>query len=261
MIPLMKRIIVPVIVLLMATTLVHAQKKSDLLKEIDDLNAKLRTTQSELAESQTSAKVSEAKAASFEAQMLEVQKTNASLLNNLNNFTAASTEKSDNISKTLTSLKLKEAQLGQIKDVLNANDSTALAVLTDFKRVLGENAEITVENGAVTVVLKNTFLFGAGNKTELAGKEAKDFLGKIASVVNNNPTMDVGIESQGPEGWELAAKRVASIAQVLDKDYQVPQDRLLPIGKPGTATSTYIRVYPKFNEFYLNIWNSMKNKN
>ena len=256
----MKKIIVPVIVLLIATSMVHAQKKSDLLKEIDELNAKLKTTQSELAESQTSEKISETKAATFEAQMIEVQKTNATLMNNLNSFTAASTEESDNISKTLTSLKLKEAQLSDIKNVLNANDSIALLVLTDFKKTLGEDAQITVENGAVTVVLKNTFLFGAGNKSEIAGKEAKDFLGKVASVVNNNPSMEVGIESQGPEGWELPAKRVASIAQILDKDYQVPQDRLFPVGKPGTTTSTVIRVYPKFNEFYLNIWNTMKNK-
>ncbi len=257
----MKKIIVPVILLLMATSFVQAQKKSDLLKEIDDLNAKLISTQSDLSESQKNEKVSEAKAASFEEQMLSVQKTNASLLNNLNNFTAASTEKSENISRTLTSLKQKEAQLGTIKDILSANDSITLLVLTDFKRVLGENAQITVESGAVSVVLTNTFLFGAGNKTEIVGKEAKDFLGKIASVVNRHSTMNVNIESQGPEVWELPAKRVASIAQILQKDYDVPQDNLIPVGKPGTATSTYIRVYPKFNEFYLNIWNNMKNKN
>ncbi|MCG2460790.1 hypothetical protein K8352_08520 [Flavobacteriaceae bacterium F89] len=257
----MKKITVPVLLLMLATTLVHAQRKSDLLKEIDDLNSKLKSVQSELAESQKNEKVSEAKATAFEEQMLEVQKTNASLLNNLNNFTAASTEKSDNISRTLTSLKQKEAQLTAIKDVLNANDSTALLVLTDFKKTLGEDAQITVENGAVTVIMTNAFLFGAGAKSEIAGKEAKDFLGKIANVVNKNASFEVNIESQGPEGWELPAKRVATIAGILDKDYQVAQDRLFPVGKPGTATSTFIRVNPKFNEFYLNIWNSMKNKN
>jgi len=257
----MKKIIAPVLFAMMCTSLVHAQKKSDLLKEIDDLNAKLKSTQSELAESQKNEMVSKAKAASFEEQMLEVQKTNASLLNNLNNFTAASTEKSDNISKTLTSLKQKEAQLGAIKNILNANDSIALLVLTDFKRTLGEDAQITVENGAVSVVLQNSFLFGTGTKTEIAGQEAKDFLGKIASVANQHTSMNINIESQGPEDWEFPAKRAASVAQVFDKDYQVAQERLFPIGKPGTATSTFIRVYPKFNEFYINMWNEMKNKN
>src|SRR5690606_8725217 len=80
---------------------------------------------------------------------------------NLNTMISTSNERSSNIGKTLEALKLKEAQIKFINDSFSANDSIALLVLTDLKNTLGEDARIAVENGSVSVLIDNSFLFGS----------------------------------------------------------------------------------------------------
>jgi outer membrane protein OmpA-like peptidoglycan-associated protein len=248
------------VLLVLAVPFTHGQTKKDLLLEMESLKSELASTKEALNESKKNEKVSLAKAEAFEAQAIETQEANASLMKNLNSFTEASAQKSDNIGRTLETLKTKEAQLKRINDEFSRNDSIALLVLTGFKQTLGEDANIIVENGAVSTLLTTAFLFGANPASFAIEANAEISLEQIAKVIKNNPDMVVSIESQTPTGdnLDLVARRAAAVAISLINKYGVSPTIVNAYGKMGTSGSTFVRVHPKFDAFYFKVREDLK---
>src|SRR5690606_2830970 len=161
------RTFLPTLILILITSGVFAPKKSDLIEQANELSSVLRTTKTNLGETQRALYIAESKAQNLEEQMQQLKTTNDALLENLNTMLSTSNESSSNIGKTLEALELKEAQIKFINDAFSTSDSIALLVLTDLKKTLGEDARIAVENGSVSVLIDNSFLFGdkANNTT------------------------------------------------------------------------------------------------
>jgi outer membrane protein OmpA-like peptidoglycan-associated protein len=241
--------------LVLSIQLTQGQNKKDLLLEVENLKSELAITKAELIESKKNEKVSLAKAAAFEEQNIETQEANASLMKNLQNFTQASLERSNNIGLTLETLKAKEAQLKRINDEFSRNDSIALLVLTSLKKTLGEDANITVENGAISTLLSPTFLFGSNPGSYVVDTNAEISLEQIAKVIKNNPDMAVSIESETPtgDGLDLVARRAAAVAGSLINKYGVSPAGIKAFGKIGTSSTTFVRVHPKFDAFYFKV--------
>ena len=78
-------------------------------------------------------------------------------LANMNKFLEASNQQSSTIGKTLEALQQREAQIKGIRDVFSAQDSIAILVITDLKRTLGENAQIGMSKGAITIQMEQSF--------------------------------------------------------------------------------------------------------
>lgn len=249
------------IVTLLTTTLARAQNKKDLLYEIENLKSELSQTKSSLAEAQKNEKASLAESEAHKTQALELQKINASLMQNLNSFTEASAQRSDNIGRTLETLKTKEAQLKRINDQFGQNDSIALLVLTNFKKTLGEDANIVVENGAVTTILTPTFLFGTNATSVVIDANAELFLEKMANVIKSNTDTAVAVESQtiGSDKLDLGSRRAAVVASLLINKFGVSPEQIIAYGKVGPSYNTYVKVQPKFDSFYFKVREDMKN--
>lgn len=248
------------IIIFAVSTLASAQNKKDLLYEIDKLKQELSETTSALNEARKNEKVSLAESEAHKTQALELQKINASLMQNLNSFTEASAQRSDNITKTLETLKIKEAQLGRINDQFSHNDSIALLVLTGLKQTLGEEANIVVENGAVSTLFTSNALFG-GNPTSFAVEaNAAITLEQIAKAIKSNPDMAVSIESQATNGetGDLAARRAAAVASNLITIQSILPERITAYGKIGTSNTTFVRIHPKFDVFYFKVREDLK---
>ena len=177
----MKRIFT-ILVFLMYISISQAQSKKDLILEVDDLRSKLRESETALSGSKREEKIASAKVESYEAQVNELKETNANLLKNLNSFTEASNKRSDHINSTLESLVQKEAQLRVINDALSSHDSITLAVFTQFKQTLGSDPKITVSNGAVAVVMDNSYIFGENSKNFKVQDKAETIISKIGSI-------------------------------------------------------------------------------
>ncbi len=255
----MKRIVF-IIALVLSIQLGQGQNKKDLILEIENLKSELATTKAELTESKKNEKVSLAKAEAFEAQAIETKEANISLMKNLNSFTEASTQKSDNIGRTLETLKAKEAQLKRINDEFSANDSIALLVLTAFKQTLGEDANIAVENGAVSTLHPAAFLFGSNPTSYAVEANAEIALEQIAKVIKNNPNMAVSVESNTATGdnLDLASRRAAAVASSLINKYGVSPTGINVLGKMGTSSITAVRIHPKFDAFYFKVREDLK---
>ena len=146
----MKKITLSTFVILLFTSISFAQKKSDLLFQIENLKDSIAKTNTSLAEAKKSEKVSLAKAELFESQATELQEANKSLLNNLKNFTQVSSQNSKNMERTLVALQTKEAQLSILESTFSKNDSTAIVIRRIFLRKISKNpnreSEFSIDN-------------------------------------------------------------------------------------------------------------------
>ncbi|WP_297764776.1 OmpA family protein [uncultured Muriicola sp.] len=250
-----------------------AQKKKDLILKVAELETDLQTTKSDLSSSKQEAARYKGEMEAVNIQLDELKATNASLLENLTNFTELSNKKTDNIGKSLETLRTKEKQLKMINDALTRTDSVTLDLLTSFKNVLGTDAKTGLNNGAVTIILENTFLFNEVDKNFAVVERALPVLEKIARVLKQQPNLKILVETNSnalefkelklTDNWDLSALQAASVVRVLTNTYAISPERMQAIGKSefgfdGIETTTKIRVQPPYDSFYKTIKEMMK---
>ena len=256
----MNKIILTLSVLFLMTSIGHAQKKSELIAEIDVLKKELDSVKSLVTISQKNEKVATARSESFEVQVQELQDANTTLMKNLNTFAEVSNKNSNIVNSAMTSLEAKENQLKSINDAISSNDSTALVVLTNAKQTLGENAKIGVVDGAVIISEKLDALFTSESGAEV-NPSAETFLGKLADVLKANPKAKLTIEGLSMTGnLDLPAKQAASVAYILQNKFEIQPERIETLGRDGNLKEgVLLKIRPDYEAFYLMVRQSMKN--
>ena len=242
---------------------VNAQKKSDLLSEIAQLKTVLDSVKNDLVISRKKEIVSKTEAESYKAQADELLETNKSLMDNINSFTKASIEKSENIGKTLERLQEKEKQLKAITDRFNSHDSVALAVLTDFKRVLGESGNLNVSSGAVIVSLNEATRNGLTSKDAAAKASSDELIKKIAGVIKTYGDANIEVEAATNTGeFDLALNLATTLVNKFVKQHSINTNRISAVSKDGGfSEGLYIKVMPKFDSFYFTLREELKTAN
>ena len=240
----------------------HAQRKSDLINEINQLKTKLDSTNIELATSKKNGSVNAEKAASFKKQVVDLQNANSTLLKNLNSFAQISSKNSESVNKALASLEEKEKQLSVFTDAISSHDSTAVVVLTNAKQTLGENAKIGVSNGVVVISNNLTSLYGSDTNTTIT-EEAKSWLQKIATVLSANPKATITIEGLSMAGdLTTSILQATSIANFLIKDMAIAKNRINVDAKDGGfKEGVNFKIHPNYEAFYLMAREGIKNGN
>jgi len=258
----MNKIYIDFLILLSTTYSLSAQNKKELRAEIESLQETLSTTQSALSESRKKENISSARAESFETQMEDLKVTNAQLLDNMSTFMEASTQKTENIGRALESLREKEEKLMTINETLKANDSTALLLLTDLKKALGEEANITVENGAVTIMLDKVLLFGSNASNAKLTIDATPMIKKLATVLKAHRSMFISVEGNSTSGMSLnlAIQRAGALVDVFTTTYQIIPERIRAVGKISSVETLFVKIHPHFDSFYLMVRSDMKQK-
>jgi len=268
----MKKIVLFTFVLLLTNSFIHAQKKKDLLDEIDKLRVALKTAESELTDARKKDKMNKIQVESMQTQVNDLKETNASLLNNMTSFTELSNKKAVNLQKTQEIIKEKDKQLSFINDTFIKGDSLNLVVFSAFKNAIGGDY-MKIANGIIHIVLPNTTLFGS-DKNYIVNQGAKATLEKIAATLNANPTLNIIVEGNSNalkfdgkkilDNWDLSARQAASVVRVLQNEYQVAPKRMEVLGKgeygsERIETSTRIIIDPEFGQFYSKVKDTMKN--
>ena len=218
------------------------------------------------------------------SQMDYLKKSNADLLNNMNNMTTLSTKGAQNIEKALESIKEKDIKITRMQDALTRKDSVTLALVTSLKGAVGisdPDIEINVEKGVVFISIADKLLFKSGSYD--VTDKAKGVLAKVAKVVNDKPTFECMVEGHTDDdsfkanpvlidNWDLSVKRSTAIIRVLTKDLGVNPAQLIAAGRssfiplvPNDSAAnkarnrrTRIVVLPKIDEFYDMIEKEMK---
>jgi len=257
----MKRILLSLSFILVMSISVNAQKKSQLIAEINTLKSQLDSVNNQIAKAQRNEKASLAKAESFESQALELRDANKTLMKNLNSFSQLSSQNSENMNKAMETLNKRERQLKLINNTLASNDSTAIVVLTNAKQTLGENAKIGVSNGMVIISSDLVSLFGSDTESTIT-TEAEPWVQKIGQILAANPNMAVTIEGLSMTGnLDLPAQQASSISSALQR-LSIAPERITSLGKDGNLKEgVIIKIHPKFDEFYQMVKENMKNGN
>jgi len=230
---------------------VQAQKKSELIEQNQELKFQLDSVKRIVGTAQRNEKLGLLKAEEMQTQVTELQDANSTLMKNLNSFATLSSQNSENINKTLATLKRKEEQMKGIVDGFASNDSTAVMILTNSKQTLGENANVNVSNGTVIISENLNFFFADGLGTNVSGA-SKEWLENVAKVANANPKSVITIASLNITGeLDLAIQQASTIASILIKDYGVDGERINAIGTDGgLRESIQIKFQPDYKSFY-----------
>lgn len=99
----MKRNLLTAAILIFAFITVQAQRKSDLMAEIDQLRSELDSINSELLESKKTERIAVDKATAFESQVTELQDANNTLMANMKSFAEVSNKNSNIVTSAMAS--------------------------------------------------------------------------------------------------------------------------------------------------------------
>jgi hypothetical protein len=229
----------------------QAQKKSELIAQNQELKFQLDSVKRIVSLAQRNEKIGLSKADELQTQVTELQDANATLMKNLNSFAALSSQNSENINKTLSTLERKEGQLKGITNAVASNDSTAVITLTRAKQTLGENAKVSINEGTVTFMETLDFFFPDGLGTQV-NASSKEWLENISNIIKTNPKSIISVGSLNITGeLDLALMQAANIATILVKEFGVKGDRIQVVGKDGgLRESVQIKIQPDYKAFY-----------
>jgi chemotaxis protein MotB len=195
----------------------------------------------------------------------------------VDNLTVLTQSSSDNIKEVIAQLSEKDKYINGVRDAMTKKDSINLALAFQLKKDLAagiqdEDIQIDVEKTVVYISIADKMLFKSGSAT--VSDRAKEVLGKVATVVNSKPEMEVQVEGYTDnvpiktknmqDNWDLSVARAASVVRVLQNDFAVAPSRLIaagrseyvPLASNDTAEGrsinrrTRIVILPKLEEFF-----------
>jgi chemotaxis protein MotB len=144
----------------------------------------------------------------------------------------------EELRKKEAELNAKEAKLKELQEVIAALNgkveklrNTITAAMESFK---SEDISVMVKEGKVYVSMSEKLLFKSGSyKVDPLGIDA---LGKLATVLNNNPEIEITVEGHtdnvgtDPSNWDLSVMRATSIIRILT-DKKVDPKRITASGR------------------------------
>tara|TARA_R110002111_G_scaffold199024_2_gene264600 strand:- start:25848 stop:26705 length:858 start_codon:yes stop_codon:yes gene_type:complete len=216
-------------------------------------------------------------------QLADLRKSNQDLIDTKGDLTILTKKGSDNLEKSLESLKERDLKITRLQDALTKKDSVTLAIVTSLKKAVGINdpdIEINVEKGVVFISIADKLLFQSGSYNVTT--RANEILAKVAKVINSKPDFEAMVESHTDnvpynkppllDNWDLSVKRATSVVRVLESLNVNPQQLIaagrssyVPLVENDTAENkaknrrTRIVVMPKIDQFYEMVENEMKN--
>jgi len=198
-------------------------------------------------------------------------------LQQVENLTVLTQSSSDNIKEVIAQLSEKDKYINGIRDAMTKKDSINLALAFQLKKDLAsgiqdEDIQIEVEKTVVYISIADKMLFKSGSA--IVSDRAKEVLGKVATVVNSKPEMEVQVEGYTDnvsintkcmkDNWDLSVARATAVVRVLQNDYAVAPGRLIAAGRSeyvplasndspdGRSTNrrTRIVILPKLDQFF-----------
>jgi chemotaxis protein MotB len=134
----------------------------------------------------------------------------------------------------------------QLANARTLEDSVNLAVSHNLKKSISdgsaeenEDIQITVDKTVVMITVSDRLLFNTGSYQ--VNRNAEGLLGKLAEVINSEPSMEVMIEGHTDprsistasvqDNWDLSVKRATSIVRLLENKYNVAPEKLIAAGR------------------------------
>lgn len=254
-------------------------------KDLDALKAKHKQTKDQLMTVQNNLTKCLAqkeryveKSKLLEDNVADLKRDKEKTLEQVGDLTVLTKGANENIKETLAQLSKKDKYINRIRAAASKKDSLNLAVAFHLKRELQEgiddqDIEVNVEKTVVFISISDKLLFSSGSYT--ITPKASEVLGKVATVVNGQPEMDVMVEghtdntpvaigSHLKDNWGLSVLRSTAIVRELQNNYAVAPERLIAAGRSSYIPlvennspinkaknrRTKIIILPRLNQFF-----------
>lgn len=191
-------------------------------------------------------------ASELNLELTASKENNTQLRKQLESLSALSSAQAESIRKSMDNMGSTDTYLRNLQSALKHRDSVNLVVIMDLKATLGsfgdQDVKIKVEKGIVYVDLSDTLLFSSDSNSYTVSGKAKTVLGRVASVLNDQPDMEIMVEGHTDsisypqdillDNWDLSAKRATSLIRILQNDYNISPLRMTAAGRGEYITVT-----------------------
>ena len=281
----MKKLAVITLVLtLFLTSCVSNKKYASLQDQLTETEQELVDAKGNLQKCLVSKKGSSTQASALREQIALLKNQISSLerdkqdaVQQIEGLTVISQSGADNVKEIAAQLSEKDKYINGVRDAMTRKDSINLAVAFHLKRELAagiqdQDIQIDVEKTVVYISLSDKLMFSSGGA--IVSPKAKEILGKVATVIQNRPNMQVMVEGHTDnvgintacmkDNWDLSAKRATAVVRVLQDVYHIDPSRLVAAARSefvplesndtveGKARNrrTKIIILPKLDEFF-----------
>jgi len=248
-------------------------KYSALSSQYADLQSKLQDCQRTMRDS---TEAYNRRSTVNEERVEGLKQNNSVLLNQLKDLSVITGSQAESIKKSLDNIGAKDAYIQDLQSAIARKDSLNMALVMNLKGAIGnlddKDINIKVEKGVVYIDISDKLLFESGSYDVTA--RAKEVLGKVAKVLNNQPEIEFLVEGHTDsnpykkgvllDNWDLSVKRATAVTRILQNDYGIAPARITAAGRSeyipvssndtpeGRAANrrTRIVILPQLDQFF-----------
>ncbi len=248
-----------------------------------DLQSKYRALQDELDKANNKNAALQSAKTNADGQVDDLKKqidylkqNNNTVLNQLRDMSVVTNAQAESIRKSLDNIGAKDMYIKDLQSSIARKDSLAMALVMNLKGAIGnlddKDINIKVDKGVVYVDISDKLLFR--NASYDVTERAKEVLGKVAKVLQNQPEIEFMVEGHTDsnpihsagivDNWDLSVKRATSVVRILQNTYGLDPKRMtaagrseyLPLADNNTAGGraanrrTRIVILPQLDQFF-----------
>ncbi len=269
---------------------VSSKKFKSVLKDYDTLRVQFMSVQTrlsdcnneradllrQLASSRGDNENLQKRIADLDKQIDFLKENNTTVLKQLQDMSIVSASQAESIRKSLDNIGAKDAYIQDLQSAIARKDSMNMALVMNLKGAIGnlddQDINIKVDKGVVYVDISDKLLFKSGKYD--VNDQAKVVLGKVATVLKNQPNIEFMVEGHTDsvayksavllDNWDLSVKRATAVVRILQKEYGLNPARMAAAGRAeyvpvatnttaeGRAANrrTRIVILPQLDQFF-----------
>lgn len=234
----MKRLsLMSTLLMIILTSCVSKKKYVALESNLADTKSQLTKTQVEKEELETKVSKIEARVAEYNEKINSLKEINDDQMTSVDDIAVMSNNTKEKMRTTLT--KVDPSFLANARTL---EDSINLAVSYNLKKTIsdeGDDVDVNVDKTVVMINISDKLLFNSGSYK--VSSKAETILGKLAEVINSEPSMEVMVEGHTDsrtintemfqDNWDLSVKRATSIVRILQNDFNVDPSKMIAAGR------------------------------
>lgn len=213
-------------------------------KKYTTLETNLSETQSALTKTQVEKEELEAKMSKIEARVTQyndkinsLKEVNDSQLTTVDDVAVMSNNTKQKMRATLAKVDAKK-----LAEAKTLQDSMNLAISYNLKKSISDDeddVDVNIEKTVVMINISDKLLFNSGSYK--VSSKANNILGKLAEVINSEPSMEVMVEGHTDSrsintemfrsNWDLSVKRATSVVNILQDKYNVDPSKMIAAGR------------------------------
>ncbi|MCM4166275.1 Peptidoglycan-associated lipoprotein [Arenibacter antarcticus] len=232
-----KTIVVGVLGMAVLASCVSKKKYVALESDLSNTKSVLMKTQVEKEDLESKMAKIEARVTEYNQKINSLQEINDTQLNTIGDVAVMS-----NLTKEKMRATLAKVDPSLLAQATTMEDSINLAISHNLKKSISDEDDDVVVDINKTVVMINIsdkLLFNSGSYR--VSNKAHAILGKLAEVINSEPSMEVMVEGHTDsktistalfqDNWDLSVKRATSIVRLLQEKYKVDPANLIAAGR------------------------------